>query len=130
MDKLRVDKWLWAARFFKTRARAKEAIDGGKVKIDGDRVKPSREIQPGDELVIRQGWDEKIVVVRALSNRRGGAPDAALLYQETEASVEARELAAAQRKSASVMHEPRAGRPTKRDRRQIHRFRDINEVDG
>ena len=84
MDRLRVDKWLWAARFFKTRSIAKTAIEGGKVHLEGQRVKVSREISVGEILVIKQGWDEKEVVVRALSAQRGPAPIARELYEETE----------------------------------------------
>jgi len=126
MERLRVDKWLWAARFFRTRAKAKEALDGGKVKMGGDRVKASREIQVGDELQIRQGFAEKTVIVAELSDRRGGAPDAARLYRETEASVAHRESEAALRKAAAGFRAP-PERPSKRDRRQIHRFRDLNQ---
>jgi len=129
MERLRVDKWLWAARFFKTRAKAKQALDGGKVKIGGDRVKASREIQVGEELQIRQGYDEKSVIVLGLSDRRGGAPEAARLYRETEASVAQREHEAAQRKAAAGFRAPME-RPSKRDRRLIHRFRDLNQTDS
>ena len=98
-EKLRLDKWLWAARFFKTRSLAKAAIEGGKVHLGGQRVKVSREIQVGDELQIRQGWDEKVIVVEALSDKRRGAPEAQGLYKETEESVKKREEAAAARKA-------------------------------
>ncbi len=87
MEKVRLNKWLWAARFFRTRAKAKQAIDGGKVHIHGVRGKASREIRLGDELRIRQGWDEKTVLVTSLSEHRGGAQEAILLYTETEQSV-------------------------------------------
>ncbi len=121
--RLRLDKWLWAARFFKTRSLAKAAIEGGKVHLDGQRVKVSREISVGDELQIRQGWDEKVVVVQALSDQRRGAPEAQQLYQETEASRERREAQAAARKAAGGMIDRPARRPTKKQRRQIHRFK-------
>ena len=91
MDRIRVDKWLWAARFFKTRSIAKTAIEGGKVHLDGQRVKVSREISVGETLVIKQGWDEKEIVVRSLSAQRGPAPAARELYEETAASIEKRE---------------------------------------
>lgn len=122
MDKVRLDKWLWAARFFRTRAKAKEAIEGGKVHIGGARGKPSRELQVGEVLKIRQGWDEKTVVVRALSDQRRGAPEAQALYEETAESIERREREAASRKmaNASIFTD---GRPTKRDRRQITDFK-------
>ena len=100
MDRLRVDKWLWAARFFKTRSIAKTAIEGGKVHLDGQRVKVSREISVGETLVIKQGWDEKEVVVLGLSADRGPAPVARELYEETAASIEKREREAQARKAA------------------------------
>ena len=123
---VRVDKWLWAARFFKTRAKAKEAIDGGKVDINGTRAKPSKELQVGDELSITQGWDEKVVVVDGLSDRRGSATIAQTLYSETEESIARREMIAEQRRAAGgrVRSE---GRPSKKDRRQIHQFRSRNQ---
>ncbi len=124
MEKLRLDKWLWAARFFKTRSLAKAAIEGGKVQLGGQRVKVSREIEVGDQLRIRQGWDEKEVVVQALSDQRRGAPEAQKLYAETEASIQRRESEAAARKAAGGMIERPLRRPTKRERRQIHRFRE------
>jgi len=125
MSKVRLDKWLWAARFFKTRAKAKEAIDGGKVHMDGNRARPSKEIKLGELIQLRQGWDEKVVVVKALSEMRKGAPEAALLYDETPDSIEKRLQIAEQRKAAGsqVISE---GRPTKKGRRQIHRFREQN----
>ncbi|MFT5766469.1 MAG: ribosome-associated heat shock protein Hsp15 [Halioglobus sp.] len=124
MEKLRLDKWLWAARFYKTRSLAKAAIEGGKVHLDGVRVKVSREISVGDKLQIRQGWDEKTVIVAALSAQRRGAPEAAELYFETQASVEKREADAAARKAAGGMLDRPAKRPTKKQRRQIHSFKD------
>ncbi len=123
--KLRLDKWLWAARFFKTRSLAKAAIEGGKVHLGGQRVKVSREISVGDTLQIRQGWDEKVVEVKALSDQRRGAPEAQQLYQETPDSIARRESAAAARKAAGGMIERPVKRPTKKERRQIHRFRDL-----
>jgi ribosome-associated heat shock protein Hsp15 len=123
-DRLRLDKWLWAARFFKTRSQAKAAIEGGKVQIAGQRVKVSREIATGDILHIRQGWDEREVLVTGLSGQRRGAPEAQLLYQETPASVARREAAAAARKAAGGMLDRPPGRPDKKQRRQIHRFKD------
>lgn len=123
---VRVDKWLWAARFFKTRARAKEAIDGGKVDINGTRAKPSKELQIGDELSITQGWDEKVVVVDGLSDRRGSATIAQTLYSETEDSIARREMIAEQRRAAGGQVRSE-GRPSKKDRRQIHQFRSRNQ---
>ena len=124
ITRLRLDKWLWAARFFKTRSLAKAAIEGGKVQLDGQRVKVSREISVGDSLHIRQGWDRKIVVVRALSDQRRGAPEAQQLYEETAESIAKREEEAATRKAAGGMIDRPAQRPTKKQRRQIHRFKD------
>lgn len=123
MEKVRIDKWLWAARFFKTRSLAKEAIDGGKVHCDGQRVKPSKDLLVGQILTIRQGWDEKMVEVVALSNQRRGAPEAALLYRETEESLATREKHTAERKALRGPDFLRDRRPTKKQRRQIHRFK-------
>lgn len=126
LAKVRIDKWLWAARFFKTRSLAKQAIDGGKVHVDGQRVKASKDLTVGATLKIRQGWDDKEIVVTALSDQRRGAPEAAKLYEETEASIARREDLAAQRKAmgAGIQTD---GRPTKKQRRQIHRFKHITE---
>lgn len=124
MQKLRLDKWLWAARFYKTRSLAKAAIDGGKVHLDGARVKVSREISVGEKLQIRQGWDEKTVVITTLSDQRRGAPEAAELYLETQSSLEKREADAAARKAAGGMIDRPAKRPTKKQRRQIHSFKE------
>lgn len=118
--KVRIDKWLWAARFFKTRSLAVQAVDGGKVYCNGDRVKPARAVHPGDELRVRQGPYEMIVLVRALSERRGPASEAALLYEETAASIAAREILKEQLRIEPVYENK--GRPTKRDRRHITRF--------
>ena len=122
--KLRLDKWLWAARFFKTRSLAKAAIEGGKVQLAGQRVKVSKEISEGDTLHIRQGWDERVVVVTGLSDQRRGAPEAQRLYEETAASIAKREAEAAARKAAGGMIDRPAHRPNKKQRRQIHRFKD------
>jgi ribosome-associated heat shock protein Hsp15 len=121
--RMRVDKWLWAARFFKTRSLAKQAIDGGKVHCNGEHCKSSREIEVGFTLQIRQGWDEKTIVVKALSEQRRGAPQAALLYEETAESLTQRERIAAERRAQNAGFEPAAGRPTKQDRRRITRFK-------
>jgi len=126
MSKVRLDKWLWAARFFKTRAKAKQAIDGGKVHIGGIRGKSSKELQLGDILVVRQGWDEKTVVVTGLSMQRRGADEASLLYEESEDSIIRREESAAQRKALAGSRVVPDNRPSKRQRRQIHQFRDQN----
>lgn len=126
LTKVRIDKWLWAARFFKTRSLAKQAIDGGKVHIDGHRVKASKDITINIKLIIRQGFDEKEILITALSTQRRGAPEAALLYEETVASIDKRNKEAEQRKLARNLHPPTEGRPNKKQRRQIHRFININ----
>ncbi|MEO7458397.1 MAG: RNA-binding S4 domain-containing protein, partial [Gemmatimonadaceae bacterium] len=125
--RVRIDKWLWAARFFKTRSLAADAIGGGKVSVNGDTVKPAKMIGVGDEVRVRLGPYEHAIMVRALSERRGPASVAATLYEETEASRVAREKLAEQLRmapAAFVFEEK--GRPTKRDRREIERFRDGN----
>ena len=124
MDKLRLDKWLWAARFFKTRSLAKAAIEGGKVHLAGQRVKVSREIAAGAILQVRQGWDERVIEVLALSDQRRGAAEAQQLYAETDASIAKREAGSAARKAAGGMIDRPANRPNKKQRRQIHRFKD------
>ena len=123
MDRLRVDKWLWAARFFKTRSIAKTAIEGGKVHLEGQRVKVSREISVGGILVIKQGWDEKEVVVRALSAQRGPAPIARELYEETANSIEKREREAQARKAAGGAVARPAQKPGKHQRKALERLR-------
>ena len=120
--KVRLDKWLWAARFFKTRALAKAAIEGDKVHCRGERCKPSKEPKLGEELVIRAGFDERTVVIRALSAVRKGAPEAQLLYEETAESLSRRETAAALRKAGSLGVET-DGKPSKKQRRALQRFR-------
>ncbi|WP_312514043.1 ribosome-associated heat shock protein Hsp15 [Stutzerimonas nitrititolerans] len=120
--KVRLDKWLWAARFFKTRALAKAAIEGGKVHCKGERCKPSKEPKVGEELVIRAGFDERTVVIRALSALRRGAPEAQQLYEETAESQARREKAAAMRKAGALGVET-DGRPSKKQRRDLQRFR-------
>jgi ribosome-associated heat shock protein Hsp15 len=124
-DRVRIDKWLWAARFFKTRSLAAEAIASGKVEVGGERVKPAKPIQVGDEVRIRLGPYEHVVLVRGLSERRGPASVAVTLYEETPASVAARAKLADQLRMApaAFVYEEK-GRPTKRDRREIDRFRD------
>ena len=121
-DKVRLDKWLWAARFFKTRSLAKQAIEGGKVHYDGQRCKVSKEVSIGALLTIRQGWDQVEVAVVALSDARRGAPEAQSLYSETQTSKEKRAEAATQRKALRDTGLIRTARPTKKQRRQIHRF--------
>ena len=120
--KVRIDKWLWAARFYKTRTLAKTAIEGGKVQLAGQRVKVSREVSPGDILRIRQGWDEREVTVIATSERRCGAPIAQTLYEETQDSIHRRERAAEARKAAGAMARP-TQKPGKHERRALERLR-------
>ncbi len=122
-DKVRLDKWLWAARFYKTRNLAKEAIEGGKVHCRGERCKPGKEPKIGDEYVLRTGFDERTIVVRALSMVRRGAPEAQLLYEETADSIARREEAAALRK-AGALGVQTEGRPNKKQRRQLLGLRD------
>lgn len=120
----RLDKWLWAARFFKTRQLAVEAVNGGKVQVDGQRCKPSRALRPGARLHIQKGELAWEIEVRGLSKQRRPASEAALLYEEDEASrLRRQELARAARENAQLGPRPR-GRPTKRDRRQIEAFRE------
>lgn len=120
MDTLRIDKWLWAARFYKTRSLAADEIGKGRIEINGQPAKPSRDLRVGDEVRVRQGAVVRTVIVRGLSAQRGPAPQAQQLYEETEASRQAREHAAEQRRLA---REPALsitqGRPTKRDRREL-----------
>lgn len=117
---IRMDKWLWAARFFKTRSIAKQAIEGGKVHLNGERVKVSREVQIGMLLTIQQGIEKKTVLVKALSDVRGSAPIAQQLYEETAESIEKRAQQAEQRKLNSMMF--MSHRPNKKDRRDIDKF--------
>ena len=121
-SKVRIDKWLWAARFFKTRSLAKTAIEGGKVLLAGQKVKVSREVAPGDVLRIRQGWDEREVKVIATSEQRRAAPIAQTLYEETEASIERRARAAEARKAAGTLARP-SQRPGKHERKALERLR-------
>ena len=123
--KVRIDKWLWAARFFKTRSLAADAVDGGKVHLNGARVKPAKVVQAGDEVRVRLGPYEHVVEVRAVSERRGPASVAQTLFEETAESRETRERLAAQLKMApaAFVYEER-GRPTKKDRRDLSRFID------
>lgn len=125
MEKLRIDKWLWAARFYKTRTLASEEIDKGRVHINGVAVKPAREVKAGDTVMVRTGPISRSVVVQGVSDKRGGAPQAALLFTETPESIQARLAAAEQRRLAP---EPALGhtqgRPTKRERRDTDRVWD------
>ena len=127
MDKLRIDKWLWAARFYKTRSLAVEEIDKGRVKINAQETKPSREVKVGDTLSLRQGTVLRTLVVRGISSQRGPAPVAQQLYEETAESLALRSQAAEQRHltlepASSLAH----GRPTKRDRRTLDNAQGTN----
>jgi ribosome-associated heat shock protein Hsp15 len=118
--RVRLDKWLWAARFFKTRALAAEEADRGRVQVNGANAKPAREVRVGDRIRLRQGVIERTVDVRALSSIRGPAPAAQALYEETAESTAARERAATARRLAPEPADSlEQGRPTKRDRRQL-----------
>lgn len=121
-DKCRLDKWLWAARFFKTRSLATTAIDTGKVHVDGDRVKPAKEVHIGQVIHIRNRDFEIEVDVKALSNVRRGAPEAALLYAETQASISKRENAKVTGEGQFAQRDRGMGRPTKRQLRDIKKF--------
>ncbi len=121
-NKCRLDKWLWAARFFKTRSLATTAIETGKVHLDGDRVKPAKEVHIGQAIHIRNKDFEIEVIVQALSNIRKGAPEAALLYIETASSIAKRENAKATGEGEHALRERGAGRPTKRQLRDIKKF--------
>jgi ribosome-associated heat shock protein Hsp15 len=123
--RVRIDKWLWAARFFKTRSLAAEAIAAGKVEVNEERVKPAKLIQLGDSVSVRLGPYLHVVRVRGLSERRGPATIAATLYEETTESAAARgKLAEQLRMAPAAFVYEEKGRPTKRDRREIDRFRD------
>ncbi|MCB1666425.1 MAG: RNA-binding protein [Pseudomonadales bacterium] len=113
---VRLDKWLWAARLYKTRAIAKQAVESGKVQSAGQKLKPGREVTEGMELTVRQGWDERTILVTGLSEQRRGAPEAALLYRETEESIARREELGEQRRLHALLQQP-ANRPDKKDRR-------------
>lgn len=125
MDRLRIDKWLWASRFYKTRSLAADEIDKGRVSVNGTQVKPSKELKVGDAVEIQMGPVSRHVIVTGLSDKRGSAPLAALLFSETEASLAKRLAAAEQRRLAP---EPALslvqGRPTKRDRRTLEKAQD------
>jgi ribosome-associated heat shock protein Hsp15 len=123
--RVRIDKWLWAARFFKTRSLASDAVSGGKVELNGERAKPAKVVQVGDTLRVRNGPYEHVIIVRALSEQRGPASVAQTLYEETEESKATREKLSQQLRIAParfVFEE--GGRPTKKDRRDLNRFID------
>jgi ribosome-associated heat shock protein Hsp15 len=122
METMRIDKWLWVARFYKTRSLATEEITKGRVQVNGQDVKPAREVKPGDTIEVRQGTLVRTVAVRGISAQRGPAPVAQQLYEETAVSIRLREAAALQRRLAPEPAQTlEHGRPTKRDRREIDR---------
>ena len=123
MDSVRVDKWLWAARFFKTRSAATEAVLGGRVHVNGTRVKPSKEVRVDDRIEATISATRRIVVVTGISERRGPAKEAAALYEETPESVAARERFLAERKLAKPLGADLGPRPTKLDRRRLEALR-------
>ena len=123
MEKLRIDKWLWAARFYKTRSLATEEIDKGRVRINDTEVKPAKEVKVGDTVALRQGPVTRTLVVRGISDKRGGAPIAQLLYAELEDSIKLREQLAEQHRLEPANSQEH-GRPTKRDRRSIDKVTD------
>ncbi len=122
-EHVRLDRWLWAARFFKTRSLAAAAIQGGKVHLEGERVKRSKAVHVGDQVRIRKGAFEQVVIVQQLSEHRGSATDAAQLYAETEASLRAREHRARELRGQPAFEFKGKGRPTKRERRMLDRFK-------
>ena len=121
-ERIRLDKWLWAARFFKTRSLATDAVSGGKVHVNAQRVKPARAVNIGDQLSIQRGHQAKDVIVKGLSERRGPAREAVLLYDETEASQQRRQEDVEKRRIAALSMPQAAHRPSKKERRQIIRF--------
>jgi len=127
LENLRLDKWLWAARFFKTRSLATAAVSGGKVHVNGMRVKPAHEVRIGDCLTITRGPEQFEVHVAGVSDRRGPASVAQALYEETEASRESRAREAAMRKAAALATPTTQGRPDKKTRRLIHRFKQTRQ---
>jgi len=120
---VRLDKWLWAARFYKTRSAATDAVLGGRVHVNGARVRPAKELRVGDELELTLGVSRRVVEVLALSDKRGPAPVAATLYRETPESVETRERAAAERRLARPPGVDLGARPTKLERRRLEALR-------
>ena len=123
MDTLRLDKWLWAARFFRTRSKARNAIDGGHVRLNGSRAKPAKEVKAGDTLAIRRGVEEIVVEVTACSERRGNARAAEALYAETALSAQRREAQATQRRAELAGSPFRSARPTRKGRRQLRELK-------
>jgi ribosome-associated heat shock protein Hsp15 len=127
VDRVRLDKWLWAARFFKTRSLAAKAVSGGKVQVNGRRAKRASNLHVGDRVRVRKRSHEYQLVVRRLSERRGPASEAATLYEETPESIQARESLKAQRKAAPQYLFREGGRPSKKERRQLDRLKRSRE---
>lgn len=124
---VRVDRWLWAARFFKTRSLAKTAVEGGKVHVDGQRIKPAKDIRIGQSVKINRGTSETTVVVAELSQHRGPAPVAQQLYNETQESIEQRELMSSRRRMERAGLQVPSTRPSKKERRDLRKFKDLND---
>jgi len=124
---IRVDRWLWAARFFKTRSLAKTAVEGGKVHVDGQRIKPAKELRIGQSVKISRGTSETTVVVAELSQHRGPAPVAQQLYKETQESIEQRELMSSRRRMERAGLQVPSTRPSKKERRDLRKFKDLND---
>ncbi len=120
---VRLDKWLWAARFFKTRALAKTAVEGGKVHYNKARAKPSRTVEMGASIRLQLGWDEKTIIIREIHDKRRGAPEAQLMYEETPESIEKRLQRAEQRKGMNLSAQSPDHRPNKKERRDIMRLK-------
>ena len=126
MSGIRIDRWLWAARFFKTRSLAKKAVEGGKVHVESQRAKPSKELQVGQTLQIRRGETVQTVIVKVLSDQRGPATQAQVLYEETIESIELRELRKSSRRMERAGLTVPTGRPDKKDRRALAQLRDLD----
>lgn len=122
--KIRLDKWLWAARFYKTRSLAKEMVEGGKVHYNGQRAKPGKHVEVGATIRLKQGFDYKEVVIEDLSDKRRSAPEAQQLYRETDESVKRREEEAWRRKTLQAAQMPPARRPNKKQRRELQRMKE------
>jgi ribosome-associated heat shock protein Hsp15 len=120
--KVRLDKWLWAARFFKTRSLATNAVTGSKIRLNQQRTKPAKEIHIGDELIVRTGYVDRTIIVQALSTQRRSAKEAVLLYKETPESIQRREHEAELHHQAAALRGRGMGRPTKKERRTIQQF--------
>lgn len=122
---VRIDRWLWAARFFKTRSLAKQAVEGGKVELEGQRAKPAKEVRVGQQVTIRRGDTHMTVVIAELSDQRGPAKVAQLLYQETPESIELRESASARRRMERAGLQVPSSKPSKKDRRDLRRLKNL-----